>query len=160
MFHDKSWKVHSFSYHTGHYDVSEESIILSSNNLSSGDKNHVWTFRANTNQRINFHFPKYFFSFNVYEIGDGMNKSSPTRLARFKGIDYPSNVTSVSNCAWFSVDVLYLHRFSPTHLFHIPGQLFSICINKYLKNIPYVKEWKKLCCPTCLNHRAMILMHI
>ena len=110
-----------FIYHTGHYDVSEESIILSSNNLSSGDKNHVWTFRANTNQRINFHFPKYFFSFNVYEIGDGMNKSSPTRLARFKGIDYPSNVTSVSNCAWFSVDVLYLHRFSPTHLFHILG---------------------------------------
>ena len=105
----------------GHYNVNESSITVISVDLSSafngGNNSPTWTFEANSDQRINFNFSTYYFSFNIYEIGDGLVRGESTRLARFKGIDQPSNVTSVSSCAWLSVDVLSICQKCLTNIF-------------------------------------------
>ena len=68
----------------------------------------VWTFKATTESRIIFTFSKFgfYWSSNYHsslEIGDGLVPGDSSRLAVFRGLDLPSNVTSVSSSAWLSV---------------------------------------------------------
>ena len=73
-----------------------------------GDYLPDWTFNTEEGFRIYFEFEQFSFywSSNYYsalEIGDGATRGAETRLAHFRGLDKPSNVTSVSNAAWMKV---------------------------------------------------------
>ena len=68
----------------------------------------TWTFNTSIGYRIQFQFEKFssYWSSNYFsalEIGDGLDVKASTRLAHFRGLDMPSNVTSVSNEAWMKV---------------------------------------------------------
>ena len=65
----------------------------------------IWTFTANSDQRIQISF-QYFHLYEpeYLEIGDGLENGEETRLAHFIGDSLPSNVVSVSNSAWIYVE--------------------------------------------------------
>ena len=93
----------------GHYDVSERSISISTKDSRMEPQPYtmVWTFDADSDQRIQFNFSHEHSSYNIIEIGDGPIKSSSTRLAKFKpNVATPSDVVSVSCSAWLSIHIL------------------------------------------------------
>ena len=68
----------------------------------------TWAFNTSSGYRIHFQFGKFSFYwstsyYSALEIGDGLNVKASTRLVHFRGLDMPSNVTSVSNEAWMKV---------------------------------------------------------
>ena len=98
---------------TGNYclDVNESMVISNSDlySTSQGYNDVIWTFNTSLGHRINFTFTNFglYWSTNYYsflEIGDGLDPGESSRLAHFRGLDLPSNVTSVSNAAWMKVN--------------------------------------------------------
>ena len=85
----------------------------------------VWTFNTTTESRIQFTISEFSFywSSNYHsslEIGDGLVPGDSSRLAVFRGLDLPSNVTSVSSSAWLSVqNPVYEGRSSLVRELHV-----------------------------------------
>ena len=93
---------------SGHYHVGERSIIVSTRDVNTTNQPGiyvpVWTFEANIDQKVKFHFSRYTFALSRIEIGDGVVRGIETRLASFKEFSTPSDVTSISNLAWLSIN--------------------------------------------------------
>ena len=85
----------------------------------------VWTFNTTTESRIQFTISEFrlYWSSNYHsslEIGDGLVPGDSSRLAVFRGLDLPSNVTSVSSSAWLSVqNPVYEGRSSLVRELHV-----------------------------------------
>ena len=104
--------------HTDHIILNEpSSITLTSYDLAKslscapeGFTQPVLTFSTLWQDlKIGFFFQEFYLnnSHEYLEIGDGSfrhGRKDTSRLARFSGTALPSNVTSVSNAAWISVD--------------------------------------------------------
>ena len=95
-----------------HYIQNGSTMVITKSDLNTSFRHSssllVWTFKATNESRIKFTFSefKFYWSSNYYsslEIGDGLFPGDSSRLAVFRGLDLPSNVTSVSSSAWLSV---------------------------------------------------------
>ena len=74
-----------------------------------------WIFETTSGFRIQFEFEQFTFYwstsyYSALEIGDGVTRGAETRLVHFRGLDKPSDVTSVSNAAWMRVYAPYNFR--------------------------------------------------
>ena len=69
------------------------------------DHSPSWTFKTAGKFKIGFKFHVFDIrsSADYLEIGDGLEIKQSTVLVHFSGRTLPSNVTSISNCAWMKV---------------------------------------------------------
>ena len=97
-------------------------MILRSDVNKSQDLSQ-WRFETSTGYRIRFIFHDFslYWSSGYYsalEIGDGISPGISSKLAHFRGLDEPSDVTSISDRAWMTIydpgldDFSRLHRLS------------------------------------------------
>ena len=102
----------------GHYFIDHESqLTITKDDINTtygvGDNSPDWTFNSSKGFRINFEFQRFSFYwsssyYSALEIGDGLTRGTETRLAHFRGLDKPNDVTSISNAAWMRVYAPYL----------------------------------------------------
>ena len=139
--------------HTGHIIVDESSsITLTSYDLAKslscapeGFTHPVLTFSTlGQDLKIGFFFQEFNLnhSHEYLEIGDGSfrhGRKDTSRLARFSGTALPSNVTSVSNVAWLSVDIPWTNTLTDLRLtigaVNIPSMYYSKDIYHLIFNL-------------------------
>ena len=118
---------------SGHYFLDgDSSISISEADVNSTNASNQWTFEASLGFRIVFTFHTFglYWSSNYYtalEIGDGNEISPATRLAHFRGLHKPDNVTSIANAAWMIVYETVSSENTSPRLHHMGSKIWSIC---------------------------------